>query len=647
MDRCGMLPKMRLLASLILLSLWAYAAHATPAYKKGYPEQLAICSSPETLQACLDQNVEVRLLNIDYSLRGPHRLLLKTGQQIYGLTRTTVPPIVMAPGSSDVAISHVGTSAITFLPGQRYFENLFYDIRGAILASQAHLENNVFARVDGQILIDDSTSGSARQNIFIACHANSISPSLILKGSPLIDSSYNDFLALILQGQVGSGAVITHQDHILMIGVEAENWNHLFRDQKWQAAVDVEQSRDVDVMGSDFGSANDFATPFMSYSGEGSIHVSNINGYVQRTGSLASSLGGSPWSIDDLNSIHIKGHPRLTGDHLGIPIKLNGNTITAPASNDPVVRLEVSDADLLNFEKARWLQGSIPSVQDTLANNKAAHLLTDIQHAIDTSADHIAILPPGTFRISKPLTIPVGGGLIGSGSGRTTIIGSGTQSIVVFHLNSNDTSLQSRFILANIALSNAKVGVRVSGEYVGAPHIVVQAPILSDVRIENMSEAGILVDGIQGWDNVMMDNMVFEEDRVGILQSYRAGRAVDDGLLNYVDKTACIFCSFVKVGYGIELLAGRQDNQDSCMFCAFSNYYKAAVSLNNNSDYILLLPVFRDGGPRSVEVRSHGQSSSSTRPSLIQYPHSNDLTSTIRITSSIEPLAPKPDIAHP
>ena len=117
----------------------------------------------------------------------------------------------------------------------------------------------------------------------------------------------------------------------------------------------------------------------------------------------------------------------------------------------------------------------------------------------------------------------------------------------------------------------------------------------------DMSQAGIVISGIYGWDNNLLDNLSFFHVPIGILQipsSWYRDPAVNGDVagMNYLDKNVCYRCRFDSVDKGLQLTARRANGLNACVDCRFEDNRDAAMSLVNNLSTIIANSDFINNG---------------------------------------------------
>jgi len=117
-----------------------------------------------------------------------------------------------------------------------------------------------------------------------------------------------------------------------------------------------------------------------------------------------------------------------------------------------------------------------------------------------------------------------------------------------------------------------------------------------------MTEAGISIAGIYGWDNNLIDHVTFYRVPVGVKQvpsAWYVSSAVNGDVegMNYMDKNVFYRCQFDHVGIGMELTAKRANGLNACVECLFRDDSVAALRLTYNVSTVVANSDFiEDGG---------------------------------------------------
>jgi hypothetical protein len=221
-----------------------------------------------------------------------------------------------------------------------------------------------------------------------------------------------------------------------------------------------------------------------------------------------------------------------------------------------------------------------------------------IQDLID--AQGVAIVPAGVYYLSGPLYLHNGQGIVGAGAGRTALVAKSSDVDLVASDDHLEDKHATSLSLIDITLQGGRAGIRhdEQGSGKGAQYNLMH---ISHVVIRDMSEAGIVISGIYGWDNNLIDNVVFLDSPVGILQlpnpKYISAQVSGDiAGMNYLDKNVFYRCRFERVGRGMDLVAKRANGLNACIECSFRENARGAMRLVNNLSTVIANSDFDDGG---------------------------------------------------
>src|SRR5579883_3468920 len=167
-------------------------------------------SQRDQLQSALNTHGIVRLQAGDYrgSLSG---ITISSNQQLFGWPNygdsvaSALPPITVAPGTTNAIVDDVGTTQLIFPPSSQVTsQNCFIRVRqytgdtDAIEMSGATLDSNIFLGELATVHADDSSGGALTNNRFINVASGSRpTPGLFLKGDGASYSDNNVFVAHI------------------------------------------------------------------------------------------------------------------------------------------------------------------------------------------------------------------------------------------------------------------------------------------------------------------------------------------------------------------------------------------------------------------------------------------------------------------
>lgn len=574
----------------------------------GYPLKLPICEPDFSIQQCVSKKKRVRLRPVDYSraLNG-RALIISTGQEIFGLPGTVIPIINIVNGSKRIRISNIETVRIEFLPGKYEFsENNIKNVKGDVVGIDVKMVSNRFVRILGRLNFQNKFDGYLRDNLFVGCHAHGSFPAITLIGNKKYSSSGNAFLWYSFQTPAGSATKILEQDDISFAGVAAEAWNYLFRDRSWSPLIDVRQTGKLNIIGAGIGGEHSpFPTPFLTSDARENVLI-NVFGTSPKFNDKNISPK-SPWTKGDLNKIIINNPRKFSWIY---PI----------SKNFQVDYGVVHSGDKIYFDKYSSFRlpmvlSSIPKINSNVQYEKISRInridsSRIIQDAIDKSPSGIIFLPKGVFYIGSPIILRGKQGIVGSGSNQTRLI-SLNNSDIIQPAPGDDG--RSSFILSNLSLESGRIGINSSSKLFG--NFILQEIFLADVSIKGMSDAGFLVDGIQGMDNNFIDHVDFIENNIGFKQNrsqiYGGNQAAG---LNYVDKVIFYKSRFIRNKIGVSLLAGRQDNQNAWINNLFIDNINPIILNNNDTALIFGSTFFRN---KYEIINSYDSRSESTSPLTI------------------------------
>jgi len=222
----------------------------------------------------------------------------------------------------------------------------------------------------------------------------------------------------------------------------------------------------------------------------------------------------------------------------------------------------------------------------------------ELQALIDRNG--LVRLPAGQYFISAPLRLHDGQGLIGAGAGRTVIAAMSSDIDLIVGDDHLAAPHVTAFALVDITLQGGRAGIR-HDERGSGPGAQYNLCYLSHVVFRDMSEAGIVVTGIFGWDNNLLDNLTFHHMPVGILQMpsaayLKAAMPGDVPGMNYMDKNVCYRCRFDTLSQGMHLIARRANGLNACIDCRFEHNRDGAMELFNNLSTIIANSDFVDNG---------------------------------------------------
>jgi hypothetical protein len=142
------------------------------------------------------------------------------------------------------------------------------------------------------------------------------------------------------------------------------------------------------------------------------------------------------------------------------------------------------------------------------------------------------------------------------------------------------------FVLADVSLIGGRSGIRHdeagSGRGAQYNHIV-----LSHVTFKDMSEAGIVIDTIYGWDNNLIDNVSFVDCDIGIKQVVPGWYQRDDAAgMTYLDKNVFYRTQFIGGRKALQWMTKRPNNLDVFVDSRFAKASERAVESANTDSMI-------------------------------------------------------------
>ncbi len=587
----------------VSVSGYAVIAHYTPVANRA------------ALQTELNTYKTIRLdPGADYTAGGVASLVIQSGQKIYGLPGTIVPPIVITPGTHAAVLSRLQTATVTFpASATSTHDNLFLSVQAKGVATGATLENNLFIDWVGAYAFDDSSSGYFRTNRFIRTHENGVdNPYLRLKGNSSTPSHGNVFLFYNFLTPHGDSTDLSGLTDLTFVGVDAESWSYddLGSHAVITTASDVNTLRFFVANGGDgvHTSTDPAATGYFDIGGGTFLLYNDIADSAHQPKLLLESTVGSA----SLFGVYPQDFG--TGFQQDNPATALFAANQDVSSVTPVVSSSANAIALRNavLGTATVATGAVPweapvydAVPDPGGSKWNANLASKkdstayIQGLIESQG--IAFLPAGTYYISAPLRLKSTQGLIGAGMGSTLIIAK-DPSIDMIIGDDHSTAFCSRgmLTLSDLTLEGGANGIHhdPAGSGPGAQYSSIY---LSHVTFRNMSNAGIFVDSIVGWDNNMIDHVNFIDNATGILQrvspTYPGGEANGE---SYLDKNLFYQCQFIANGIAVNLPAVRPDNLDIWADSLFSGNTNGAMQLAGNMSPVIANSDFVNNGGAAV-----------------------------------------------
>lgn len=561
-------------------------------------------SQASQLQTLLKQYRVVRLQPGDYSAAGT--ITMDNCQQIYGLPGTKISKIVVPGGTVGAIVSGVETQLEFPASNLLSHDNQFRRIRGPITAIGATMQNNLFLDISWtKIYIDNSQGGYWKNNRFIRVMTQSSAPPIVFKGDPQRQSTGNVFLWTNILTPHGDGVYLDNQADMSMVGLDTESWNwdgtssnaiiktgpmgilRVFTANGGSYVPDAYKTGIFDV------SADAFQLQGLSYGSTGEPSI------VYRGSNSMSSL----INVQRRNTADYGNNPlRFKGFEDGFSgATLNGNAVSSLLGGAQQNALkQMYDASRPGLPWERPTHDVIPDPAGPNWNQDLASKPDStayIQNLVNTQG--IARLPAGIYYISQPIKLKNGQGIVGAGADRTAIIAKNPGIDMIIgddHLSQAYSG--TTMVLMDVTLQGGKNGIHhePNGSGPGAQYT---DNVISHVTFRDMSESGIFVDRIFGWDNNLIDYVNFYNMPAGIKQrvdpNWNPSQGDAPGM-SYMDKNVFYKNQYVSCGRGVDMEAVRQDTLNAWINSVFADNKEYAVFMKNGVSTLFANTDFIDNG---------------------------------------------------
>lgn len=535
-------------------------------------------SEKGNLQKAIDTYGSVRLEKGDYS---GVDIVMKSNQRLYGHpTLTRVSNITIAAGSSGVVLENLFPvdKTITLQEGGVISNCTLKSIKWATLkATNAMFENNVFINFGGPIRIDCNQSGYFRNNKFIKHQSGGLLTVLTMKGNSATPSYGNVHLHTNFLTPNGDTSELDNLKSATFVGIDAEGWN--LGGAGTMAMFKASNMGNIKI--TDLGGGNSYSPVKTGAYDIDAKDVSILNKKLKteydiisaRTNmNMVSALGG-----------YKRGYGTVTGfdlwgdlDHTN-SIKYNGIEQGTTMTNTAIVS-NLSNS-ILGTQYTPWPKPMWEILPDPLGSNWRAERegkpdsTNYIQNLINTNG--IAELPEGVFYISSTLFLPLdrNHGIIGKGTGKTTIVGLKDD----FPLISLTGGQDDNFVLAHLTLQGGSKGVYSSQNY-GTQHM---SFVWLKYVVFRDQTYGIHLDKMMGFDNNFFDNVSFINCDKGFFQDPLLN-AIGSDTSSFVDKTMFYRSQYINCTTAISMIATRADNLNAWVDCKF-NGGQTALNLKGNN----------------------------------------------------------------
>lgn len=539
------------------------------------------------LQTALDTYGSVRLEEGDYREGGLQSITLTSNMKLFGHhTYNVVPQINIAAGANNVMVSSVKAwYGLKFLSGAPINNCVIAHISGGdISATNASIEFCTFFNIIGtNLLVDNSSSGYFRNNTFIKHWVTSVYPQLLLKGNDATPSYNNIWIWLNLLTSHGDATDIDNFGNMHLVGLDAEAWNYK-NEGTGKALLYMRKMTDVRLVGM---TGNGYA--------DNSPAVFDIEaGYLTMLDKkLYTSTG--PLSVTNANTLTVNstsssnfGSYTVNQDKPDSRGYFEDNLFTYKGVNQTAT---ITDSIVVNSVKKQLLgPRRVPYARPIfaeIANPTGINWQSErigkpssrayIQDLIDTKG--IANLPEGIFYIDAPLIINLNEGIVGSGTGKTVIVGLTDDFNLI---NVRGAGIGS-FTLNYLTLQGGDKGVHITSEVLDE-WFQPNAINFKFVVLRDQATYGIEVAQLYGMDNCLFQNVYFFNIPTGFKQTPDPNFAGSEtNRMTYIDKTVFFKCQVVNCGTGFSLRTQRADNLNAWINCSFEGNTSSSIDLINHN----------------------------------------------------------------
>jgi hypothetical protein len=533
-------------------------------------------SQKANLQTALDTYGAVRLEAGDYSGTA---ITMTSNQRLYGHPKTTkTPQITIIAGSTNVHIEQIETDLINFQSGGIISNSTFKSIKWAILkTTNGMLENNTFIDIRCQIDFNCSSSGYLRNNKFYKHQVHGSFPQIIMKGNDSTPSYGNLHVWMNYLTPEGDPTEFDNLDFSTLIGLDSEAWN--FRGLGNKAMLYMRNMGDVKI--TDFGGGNSYSSKKTPAFDIQANNLSFFNKYIVSEGPPSIAQANTnvfyvSGTHDDYtlgsgsNGFDFRAH--FNNDNITYRLGQALNTITGQLGLQNNSNIKNTILGPKRTPISRPIFNPLPNPTGTnWANERVGKpdQADYIQNLINTKG--IAELPEGIYYIGSTLRIKGDQGIIGSGTGKTVIVGLKDD----FPLITADAPETVRFILANLTLQGGSKGLYMPTTTGQVTHCTLKYLVF---RNQNYA---IHLDKIFGMDNNFFDNVSFVDCNIGFYQDpLRPYNGFDD--MAYVDKVFFYKGQFLNCGIAFSMEATRADNLNAWIDCRFDGNGQAASLKGHN-----------------------------------------------------------------
>jgi hypothetical protein len=552
------------------------------------------------LQSALNTYGSVRLEAGNYRLGGAAKVTLTSNMKLYGhQSYNEMPEIDIAAGSSNVLVTSVKAwYSIKFLSGSLITNCTISHISGGdISATNALIENCKFIDIIGSNLnINNTSSGYFRNNKIIKHWVTSVYPQLSLKGNTTTPSYGNTWAWLNLLTAHGDATDIDTFGDLNILGLDAEAWNYSNLGTG-KALLYMRNMGDVKLASmAGLGYATN-ATPVFDIQGN---NLTLLDKQISTNGG-ASTTTAKTFTIDSNSSPYsvTGGNYDIRGHFNDANLAYNGTNQTSLVNGTTATNITAS---ILGSQKTPWSRPVFENIPNptgvSWSSNRVGQTSSRayIQNLIDTNG--IANLPEGIFYIDAPLLINAGEGIVGSGTGKTAIVGLTDD----FNLINVRGSGVSSFTVNYLTLQGGSKGVHITSDGLDTwfqPNGI----NFKYVVFRNQATYGIEVAQMYGMDNNMFEQIHFFNIPTAFKQTPDpAYGGFETNHMTYIDKTVFYNCQVINCGTGFSLRTARADNLNAWINCNFDGN-GVAINLNAHNAPIMINCDFKNNtGTHIIEA---------------------------------------------
>ena len=564
------------------------------------------------LQELLETHDVLRLTPGDYRTNGLNKVTIDSNQSIIALSPTRFPDVDVAAGANHVRLEGLQQLDIGFIPGRSIRYSCFKNLRAAsIIVDGATVERNLFVAIaNTNIEVDTSQSGHFSDNRFIKLNSHGNVMPISIKGDATRSSGGNAFLLVDAQTPPGSAFAVASQSDISFVGVDLESYNwrgnetHPYAFQvrntgTFRAINSSGMNRRHDPNQNpayDIDAEQIFLTQFNAPSPKPVLRVGPSNDFLF---SWRNQLSSTLIQDDTTNSnaLHVYAQEDIgAGFQSDVSFSIDGTRLTAEpsASTANALRTALTQTDA---GTAPW---GIPEF-GRIPNPTGANWDANLDQQVDESAaiqqmiddNGIAYLEPRTYYVGSSIIIDKDQGIVGAGANKTAIVAL-SNDIDIINLAWTGVpecnTLTGGFSLAEITLQGGRNGIvsNTAGTQINRSTI-------SHVTFRNMANAGILVDGVFGWDNNVMDHVNFADSAYGFMQI--GGTNPGDSCypvnsewptMSYMDKTVFYRSQFLRLGSAVVLRPTRANNLNGIVESLFKDNTTNAIALRGGNAGLMI-----------------------------------------------------------